>query len=267
MLTDLMDDLNQQFEINLKEIKKRYLSFVSSLCKSIKSKGVTVSDFRNYLLNFSAFEDEKDEQDHKFLSKVREKLEKADSIDGIFSFVREWASFLNDDIFQCIMAEYKIPKDCEPMNYSKHLWDYLQKHKLSDFAKINPRLEKITGSSEKFILKVNIHKLEKISRIIELKHTVANILGLRTSALKLIDIHEGCVVVTFLVPPFVPDALFGGGKTLTATQVEQFRGLSIEWLKCGEYTTYFRQDVLHNEAGDATSIISKEFYEAEMVGN
>ena len=88
------EDLDQQFEENLTEIKGRYTKFVAELCKSITSKGVTVDEFRNFLLSISAFEDENDEQHCNLLSEVRDKLEKAESINKIFSFVSDWGSFL-----------------------------------------------------------------------------------------------------------------------------------------------------------------------------
>lgn len=253
----IIDDLKQQFEINLREIRQHYISFYTNLRNSILARtDVSVSEFRDFLLNLSAFEDEEDERQQKLLSKVKEKLEKAVSIEDIFSFIsREWASFINIDIFQSIMKHYKIPTDCESLKYSEHLQEYLQKHRISDFAKINPGLEKTTTTgSEELVLKVNINRLDKISRVIDLKRIVADILHLKTSALRLMDIREGCVVVTFLVPGFVPDALFGNGKQLTETQLERFRALSIQWLKCGKY-------MLGQEGG---TVISEQ-YEVEMV--
>ena len=219
----------------------------------------------------SAFEDEGDEQHCMLLSRVREKLEKAESISDIFSFVREWASFLNDDIFQSIMERYNIPKDHESLKYSEHLHEYLLKHELSYFTKINPRPEKLEeikkgmASENTLRLKVNNERLCRIAHVVNLKRTVAIILRVKVSALRLIDIGKGCVEVTFLVPALLPDILFGRFPrpvTLATRLVEQFQELSIEWMKCGEHEVDFR-------CGVATSFQKKTAgeMETEMVSN
>ena len=230
---------------------------------------MSVDKFRNYLLNISAFEHEKDEQQCKLL---RDDLKKATSISDIFSFVSGWASFLNDDIFKSIMERYKIPKDhCESMKYSDHLHEYLLKHELSCFTKINPRpgrLEELKNrkpealSETTLTLKVNSERLCRIAHVVNLKQTVATILEMKVSALRLLDIREGCVEVTFLVPALTPDVLFGGGKTLTSRQVEQLQELSIEWMKCGEHEIDFRRSVV-----TGSSEKTSEEMEIEMVGN
>lgn len=216
------------------------------MCKCIISKGVSVDEFRNDLLNMSAFEDEEDDQQCKLLAQVREKLEKADSISKIFSFVREWASFLNDDIFQCIMEQYDIPKDRESMKYPEYLHEYLLKHELSHFTKINPKPEKLeqmekaqldVTSETTLTLKVNSKRLCRIAHVVNLKRTIATILRMKVSALRLLDIREGCIEVTFLVPSLTP-----GFLSLTPAQRKQFQDLSIEWVKCGEREVNFALD-------------------------
>ena len=238
---------------------------MAELCKCITSKGVTVDEFRNFLLSMSAFEDEKDEQRCQLLSEVRDKLEKAESISNIFSFVYKWASFLNDAIFKSIMDHYDIPKDHESMKYSEHLCEYLRKHELSCFGRINPRQEELkSGKIEAttLTLKVDSEKLCRIAHVINLKRTVATILHMKVSALRLLDIREGCVEVTFLVPALTPDVLFGSGKTLTSRQVEQLQELSIEWMKCGEHEIDFRR----SEVTGSSEKTSEEM-EIVMVGN
>ena len=222
---------------------------------------MTVDEFRNYLLDISVFEDEEDEQQCKLLAQVRDKLEKAESISKIFSSVREWASFLNDDIFQCIIERYDIRKDCESMKYSEHLYEYLLKHELSHFTKINPRPEKLEQmkkgkleeTSEKTLtLKVNSERLRRIAHVVNLKRTIATILGMKVSALQLIDIREGCVEITFRVPALAPGLL-----SLSPVQLKQFQDLSIERMKCGEHEVNFRQDASELEGASSRENASK----------
>ena len=91
--------------------------------------------------------------------------------------------------------------------------------------------------------------------MVNLKRTVATILRMRVSALRLIDIKKGCVEVTFLVPVFMPGVL----KTLTSEQVKQLQDLYIQWMKCGGHEIDFR-------CGVATSLGEKPS-EEEMVNS
>lgn len=266
--THVLEDLEQQFENNLTEIKNCYASFTCHLCKSIQDKGVSVDKFRSYLLTLSAF---KDKPQCRVLSNIQDKLENAKTIEKIFSYVTEWATFLDDDIFQLIVEVYKI--DCRSIDYSMHLWNYLRKHKISDFAKINPKLRDVEDCSV-LTLKMNIERVRDITNVIDLKRKVATILGMRASALRLMDIQEGCILVTFLVPALVPDVLFGDGRELTITQLKQLQDLSIQWMKCGEHMIKIRKDStshLHEASEDDTAITNggtskeKEEYEDELV--
>lgn len=226
---EVCQDVEQQLEFNLEEIRRRYAVFVSFLCQSVIDKGTTVTNFRLYLMNLPALECDDNEEKHKLLYGVKVKLLEAVSIQDVFmSLSLECASFLNYDIFQCILDDYKISvENSDKLKYSEHLKLYLYKHKLSEFVKLNRRLDKFTDhASKKLALKFNIALPGRVTKVLDLKKTVAKMLRLRPSALQLVGIEEGCVLVTFLIPPFVAD--------LTPEQIQKFQSLSVLSLKCGD---------------------------------
>ena len=69
--------------------------------------------------------------------------------------------------------------------------------------------------------------------MLDLKSALADILGVRSNALQLVGVDEGCVVIKFHLPAAVADRLFANG--LTSKQEADIRALSVLWLKCGGY--------------------------------
>ena len=163
-------------------------------------------------------------------------LKKCDTINDIFDFLTtECASFLNYEILQDILEFYEIPEDQERLQYPKHLKAYIEKHKVSEFVKINPMLKKHVNGSKELMLKFDIDTTCKLAKVVELKKFVAKTLDLQPSTLHLIDIKEGCVVVTFTVPASVADAIFTSNKVLTMQQEDELRAASVLWLKCNDF--------------------------------
>lgn len=227
----------------------RYASFVSCLCMCVQSKGVTVPDLRTFLLRLPAFTPDKNkqhkEQEVTLLSYVKDKLEEANTINKIFDLIGdECASFLNYDIFKFVLDEYCTTEDFDKnpkLKYSEHLNSYINQHKISEFFKINPELEKYTDTSTKLKLKLDVDATAKVTKIFELKSAVAAILGIIPSALRLYGIEDGCVITVYLLSTFIKDAIFVPNKEFSPHQFEEFCSLSVLWLECEEYKFDFRQ--------------------------
>ena len=233
---EVREDVEMQLELNLEEIQQRYALFVFSLCQSVIQKGMTVKDLSLYLMNLPALECNDDKEKHKLLAGVKAKLQDASTIHEIFSLLsQECASFLNYGVFQSILDDHKISTgNSDELNYSKHLKDYLERHRISEFVELNPKLEKFnSNASKKLILKFNISLSSRVTRVFNLKKAVAKILRLKPSALQLVGVEEGCVVVTFLIPSFV--------TMLITEQVQEFKELPVLWLKCGDQEFHFEE--------------------------
>ena len=54
--SDVRTDLELQLQKNLADITRRYASYASHILTSIKLKGISVTDFRSFLLNLTAFQ-------------------------------------------------------------------------------------------------------------------------------------------------------------------------------------------------------------------
>ena len=238
---EVKEDLKMELRHNLEAIRNRYASYVSHIYESIKDT-VHVESLRVYLLDLSALDcdNDDDEEQYKLLSAVRTKISQAKSIhDIVISLQLNCATFLHYDVFHLIQKQYKVAIS-EELNYPEHFKAYINKHKLSEFIKTNPKLEKIIipVTSERLILKFDIPHTSRVARVIDLKVSIAKILHLKPSALQLLNIDKGCVEVTFLIPSNVADFVF---KKLSSKQIEELQVLPVIWLKCHHYNYHFNR--------------------------
>ena len=206
-------------------------NYVSHIYESIKDT-VSVESLRVYLLDLSALDCDKDEDEerYKLLSVVRAEISLAKSIYDLITLLQKnCATFLHYDVFHSIQKQYKIAVS-EELNYPEHFKAYINKHKVSEFVAINPKLAKFPDTSEKLVLKFNIPHTNRVAKVIDLKVAIAEVLNLKPSALQLLSIDKGCVEVTFRIPSGVAEFIL---KKLTHIQVEKFQALSVMRLQCG----------------------------------
>ena len=211
---------------------------------------------------------DEDEERYKLLTAMKTKLRQAKSIhDIVISLQEDCATFLHHDVFHSIQKQYKIAVS-EELNYPEHFKAYINKHKLSEFVAINPKLAKFPATSEKLVLKFNIPHTSRVAKVIDLKVAIAKILHLKPSALELVSADKGCVEVTFLVSSFV--AAFILKELSSKSKIEEFQALPVVWLNCGSHhfdfngediqtdTTDTKQDDPQHSTGNLCSVLLLE---------
>ena len=226
-----LEDLQHQLETELIRITAQYSAYVNCIRKSLKDSGITADDFSMDLLTVPAFS--QSQRQVTLLSAHEMQLRTADNINAIFQILqREYASFLNYKVFELIAERYKLNKGQEEFRYPEHLENYIKKHKIKEFASMNPLKKGTNANSTELVLKFDIELTSRLACLIDFKHFIADILGLNPSAIQLCDIKDGCVVATFLIPTPVAELIFNADTVLTEEQVEEFRALGVLWLKC-----------------------------------
>ena len=224
-------DLQHQLGVKLRKICLQYSDYVNCIRKSLKGTGITADDFSMDLLTVPAFSHSKRQM--TLLSAHEKQLRTAGDINDIFQILqREYASFLNYKVFEVIAERYKLNKGQEEFRYPKHLENYIKKHNIEEFASINPLKKGTNANSTELVLKLDIELTSQLACLIDLKHFIADILGLNPSVIQLCDIKDGCVVATFLILTPVAELVFNADTVLTEEQVEEFRALGVLWLKC-----------------------------------
>ena len=234
-------DLKQQLKQNFKQISRRFASFVNYVRKSILQMNISADDLCAYLLSLPALKSGESDQQVMLLSEISDKLERATTVNGIFNVLnRNYATFLNYEIFLNIAEEYEVDPDHEKMKYPEYLDDYMRMHKLSEFEEIDPLLKNVKcGSNDIMVLKFDIAMTCSLAKLQDYTLNIADILGLKPSALRLLSIEEGCVVVTLLISASVADFIFNRNKTFTTVEKKRFQALSVLWLKCNDHVYDF----------------------------
>ncbi len=240
---DVKEDLEFILENNLRKIIAIYACYVDTIRGIIKEKGVTPEDLKSYLLSLSAFSQSSVGQQLALFYDKETELKQCNTIAEIFIFLSaKCVSFLDYEIFQDILNYYKIDKDQERLKYSEHFESYIKKHKVSEFATVNPLLTKYAKGSQKLVLKYDVEQTCRLAKIKKLQKFIAKILDLNPSALQIIDIKEGCVVLTFLIPASVADAIFTPDTVFTPQQEDELRAKSVLRLMCNGYTFDFGRE-------------------------
>ena len=230
---DTRNDLDMQLDMELQNIVRLFGDYVDRIHDCLQAKGVTTRDLSFKLVKESAFNHS--EQKRTLVSGHETELMNTENLQDILQLLyRHYASFLNYDIFQFIVEKYQLDSGQKELQYPEHLTTYIEKHKISEFVKINPHLKKTSDISIEMILKLDIESTSRLAKLKKIKSTIARILGIKSAALQLVDIEEGCVEVTFLIPTPVAELLFCEDSILTEEQKREFQALKVVWLKCNK---------------------------------
>ena len=232
---DILEDLKQQLESNMKGILTNYGCFITGIRQSIIDQNISPVDFRYFLLNLNALDHD---SEVKLLSDIGNELKELTTVTDMFEYltIHKFISFLNYDIIECIIDKYGSDEDRREMEaYVVKVKAFVNKHKLAEFAEINPAL-KVHHTMEKTTLKVDIDEFQQLAKVFDLRRKLANILESRTSTLFLFDVKKGCVVVTFLIPRSVANIIFNENREFTMKQFKEFKDIEpIQWLECGDF--------------------------------
>lgn len=244
-----LEGLQLQLDRELGNIIRCYTVYQSCIRESLQEKGIPVKDLVSNLLTFSAFNHS--EQKRTLLSEHEAELKNTRDLYDVFDLiVKEYTSFMNYELLQFIVENYQLDHGQEELKYPEHLKAYFAKHKISEFIQINPLLEQHSAAATELTLKLDIEHTSRLAKIQDLKKAIAEILGLVPAALRLVDIREGCIVTTFLLPTSVAESVFNKYTILTAKQEEQFRALEVLWLECNNKKFSFAQRNQDTQAMD-----------------
>ena len=226
-----------QLKRNVKSIALKYDLYVSHILKALKRKGTNAEDLCSDLLTIPATS--LAEQDLTLLSAhIKAELMKANELDDIFHLLvtKYTSSFFNYEIFQYIVEKYEIDHGEEVLQYPEHLKAYIMKHKVPECFEYVNNVSRMTHDPDATFIELLLKfDTSEISNIMDLKTSIAEILGINPMALQLHDCEQGDSVIVFLIPTPVANLLFNKHTLLTELQKEQFRAWSVRWIRCNDY--------------------------------
>ena len=229
-------DLQFLLKYNLRNILTAFANYTFCIQLSLQEKNIDVSSICDYLMGFTS-------SDHSIAllsCAKRDELESANTISKIFRFLKkECTSFLNYDIFECLIERFKLDRDQEDLQYPEKLKAFVTKHTISEFIEIKPALSEYTVDKMKLTLVLNIDSINQLDKLLDIANTVSKIMGILPSALLIYDIKESCVEVTFLIPRSLAEIIFISDEIFSEYQKERFCNLLVKQIECNGHKFEF----------------------------
>lgn len=253
-------DLKQQLESNLEEILFSFAGYTDCVQVSLEKRNVTVKRLCAYLLGLPAFTSACSSPKLSLLASKKDKLEVASCISDIMIILKtECTSFLNYQIFESLIKNFKLDEGQELLKYPTKLLKYIEMHKVSEFIEIQPVLSDLSDDSKELILVFDFEPTCRLSGLFDLGKAVAKIMGLKQSVLRIHNIKENCVVVTYLIPTLVAESIFISDEIFSEAQKEEFRALSVQRLECNMRTFTFLVASPEHEMNDTDMTIQGNY--------
>ena len=225
--TKLSDDQIQNLEFRIKvdidQIQKHFGTLQTIFRRSLKERGVPVRGIIAHVIGFGVAEADK------------EKLRAEESLDEVFIVLTDYWSFLDCDLLDSIVEIYGNDVDRSRMQKYKEELELFCKRRVSEVPSGELLLSK-DQTRERIIVKLNIND-PRLSIIKDLKIKMCKVLKIEPCVLQIMEVKEGCVQVTFLIPSHISKLLFI--KSLTKVQYDHFKALSVLSLTCAHFQEVF----------------------------
>ena len=197
-------DLEHKLIRDTSDIIEKFGSLVIDTSSSLKERGVTPQELASCVVHLEGFVADIGQNivgDHE------EEITQCGSIDGIFLILRKYRywSFLNCKILQQIINKLgtENSKDC----LKKYMSDFKDYCKRSIFHVPSQVFDK-KAKRPKFAVKLTHTVKNTLENILQAQRKIAEILGVRSSALYLCSIEKGCVKVHFQIPHCMAERVF-----------------------------------------------------------
>ena len=232
--------LEAQREHETRQMTATFASFVDETCKSIKKK-VSVEEFALWLMQLQAF----NQVSHSFesapllLAQQINEICQAGSMERVFLILSNYWSWYNHSLLEEIINKFGDEEDRRRLDDFKESFSTFAQNRIVEFSQ-----HPMTFSAAVRDGKTRVPLLFKVDRnwdtvhinqLSEIHRSVASILGVNPHTLYLASIRKGCILMEFLIPSSVAQAVF----PLSASQQEALATADIMVVKCGTHCYRF----------------------------
>ena len=219
----LTDSKKQNLEFKIKmdldKLQKSFATLQTAIRRSLKEREVSTQDVIAHVIGFGVSDEHKKE------------LMALNSVDRVFITLTDYWSFLDCDLLENIVENYGCDSDQERIEkYQEELTSFC-KRRISEVPNKNLILSS-DQTHEQMVVKLNISD-PRLTIIKDLKIKICKVLSIEPWSLQIMEVKEGCVLVTFLIPIQISKCLFS--KSLTEAQREDLSNLSVLTLTCSNY--------------------------------
>ena len=225
---------------DIKQMSATFGSLVNKTCESIKSK-VTVEAFALWLKQLHAFDNVTPccESTPSLLGQQIDGISQASSMERVFLILTDYWSWYNYSLLEEIINEYGDEEDQSRLDGFKKKYYAFAHNRIVEFSQHPMTFGAAVGDGKARTLLV--FKVDRswdtihIGQLSEIHRNLASILKVKPHTLYLASIRKGCILVTFLIPSSVAQAVF----PLSTSQKEALAATDIMLVKCGTHCHRF----------------------------
>ena len=231
-------ELIDQLETEANEIDQEFSSFVTDISLSFENRNVKLGGLKVFLSTLESVKARSTiEANSMPLISFREEIQEAATIFDLFIKMTTTWSWFNDRLFEALLKKFGNEEEKATMTaYEQKLGQFLKRHVYEMPSSIHNPSE-IKGFTKFNVKLADRMRNEKASELPKIRSRFARLLEVKSYALILTTIKEGCVELCFLVPEEVKQ-LF----PLPCEVVNEIRNM--EWMvlsvKCGDYEECIR---------------------------
>ena len=225
-------DLEVQLHEDFKEINDKYASLTSSLRRSLRERKISPKELVDCLMDVQGYQPVSKSTDDceksvQLLENRYTEMEQAEDIAGVFKILSEYCSFLNYGIIAFLVKNLGSDNDKKKLAaYESDLEAYCRHHVFEC-----PYFSRGGWKFPDLVLKVDNKALSgyTLSALRSFTTKIAQVLKVTKHCLMVRGIKEGCLEITFQIPPHIKDAIF----PLSNDQREALRQLGVRSGVCG----------------------------------
>ena len=205
---DEKEDLIQTLSHNTDDVKKSFRELVHNTCVSFKEREVVTEELVECALNIIVNNSE--DAPITLLNEHQEELKRATTIDGVFIALIPHMSFFNYGILEHVIEKMGSKNDKESLAKYLSKFDTFCQRRVFEVSPLRVGVSDTEkGKVKKFAaLLTEYDNKATLMDIKRAKRKLANLLGLKSSALTLQIIDSGSVLLVLSLPTFIADGMF-----------------------------------------------------------
>ena len=232
--------LEAQREHETRQMTATFAGFVDETCKSIRKK-VTVVEFALWLMQLQAFcpVSHSSESAPLLLAQQINEICQAGSMERVFLILSNYWSWFNHGLLEEIINKFGDEEDRRRLDDFKESFSTFAQNRIVEFSQHPMTFGAAVGDGQTrvpLLFKVDVSwDSVHINQLAEIHRNLASILEVNPHTLYLASIRKGCILMKFLIPSSVAQAVF----PLSASQLKALATADIVLVQCGTYCHRF----------------------------
>ena len=223
--------LKSRLRVESQEIMFKFQQLFSRVYKSLCERKVTVDTLVTHLLLLGALDPVHKGSQKPLLNTFSKELWNAGSIEKVLYIISDYFSFFNYHVIEHIVNELGTDQDrVELQNYKKDFQQY-SKRRIYECPTVYGPMSSVDHAD--LVFKVDsVHEEFTVEELKSFEYRLSATLHVSPqSVLRLCQVEEGCLQLTFQVPSFVEQEIF----PLSTEQKSALAAEGVTKLTCREY--------------------------------